>query len=299
MKCETPDIGDTLVSMLQQTKVPPVTPNPLSNLLAQVSAPPKSSLPVRGMFAVLAGPPGTGKSSWAAQWPSPEAIIDPRDEGMIDLIYEGLVDMPLSSVFKSINYNSYLGNLQAAVTSPSKTVICESITGMQALCEDICLTETYQNDGFKFNHFQSGPIFAANHYFQKLLDVMIRLQNVGKHVILIGHTKPGTIKNFMGEDYAGIIMGCTGATALRIQAACMNVLVLVDNPETAKNTTGMGLRAGTDSTRWMFSQANPRFPSKNRMGITAEFPFPSSAKEAYLEFCRRTKRNPKTGFRVQ
>ena len=104
------------------------------------------SLPKRGTLTCIVGPPGSGKSSLAAQFPSPEAVIDPRDEGLIDLIYEGLVPIKLDDVHKSTSFGSYKTNLAACEHSPSRTVVCEGIIGVQALCHDEASKKDYESD---------------------------------------------------------------------------------------------------------------------------------------------------------
>ena len=257
----------------------------------------KPSMPLRGMLACLVGPPGCGKSSFVAQWPSPEAIIDPRDQGLVDLAYEGLISLPLSKIHTATDFDSYKNNLSVAVAGQSKTLILESITGIQALCHDaVAIADFEGKQDAKFLSYQTGPISAADRYFQQLLDLMLKAQALGKHVWLIGHTKIGTVKNVTGEDYMGTIMGCTGAMALRIQAAFTNVFVLADSPDTNKKSTHL-VKGSSNFVRWMYPHTNPLFPSKNRMGLVCEFEFPSDPKEAYLEFCKRTNRSPSTGYR--
>lgn len=264
-----------------------------------LGAPPKPALtpalPPRGMLMCLVGPAGCGKSSFAAQFPSPEAIIDPRDEGLIDLIYEQQISMKLEQVHKSANFEEYKSNLSMAVQGRSKTIICESITGIQAMCYQSSSKNDYDNDlsHKKFLNYQNGPITAAEKYFQVLLDLMLKAQNLGKHVILIGHTVPKQTANLEGDDYLSMLLGADKQMTLKIKATFMNIFVIAHEAVLKEGTT----RASSQTKRWLFAHENPKYPSKNRMGIQSEFLFPTTAKGAYLEFCTQTNRDLRTAYR--
>ncbi len=167
----------------------------------------------------LVGPAGCGKSSFAAQFPFPEAVIDPRDEGLIDLIYEQQISMKLEQVHKSKDYDAYHSNLAMAVQGKARTIICESVTGIQAMCYQASSKNDYDNDlsHKKFLNYQNGPITAAEKYFQKLLDLMLKAQNLGKHVILIGHTVPKQQANLEGDDYLAMLLGADKQMTLKIK----------------------------------------------------------------------------------
>ena len=254
------------------------------------------ALPKRGMLICLLGPAGYGKSSLAAEFPAPEAIIDPRDEGLIDLIYEGLIPMKLQDVHKSTSFTSYKNNLQASLSTPSKTVICESLTGIQALCQDEASAKDYEGDRStsKFYNYQAGPRTAADKYFQQLLDLMLKLQNIGKHVILVGHTVANIEKNQEGEDYLATFIGADKQTTARIKTTFQNIFVIVDITKTFKK--GSTVKPSESST-WIFPQVCSKYPSKNRLGLKQEFIYPSSSKAAYLEVMKQCRRNPATGYR--
>lgn len=256
-----------------------------------------TALPPRGLLCCLVGEAGCGKSSFATQWPSPEAIVDPRDEGLIDLIYEGLIPMKIEQVHRSANYLQYFNNLKASVAGSAKTLICESITGIQAMCYAHASHIDYDNDlsHKKFLNYQNGPITAAEKYFQALLDLMLVAQNKGKHVLLIGHIVNKTKPNLEGEDYLSMLLGADKQMTLKISATFMNIFVIAQ--EMIVSEGGDKKKGSSTYKNWMFAHKNPKYPSKNRMGIVSEFLFPSTAKEAYVTFCDKTNRDPRTGYR--
>lgn len=254
-------------------------------------------LPKRGLFICLVGPAGTGKSSLAAEFPSPEAIIDPRDEGMVDLAHEGLISIPLERIHKSTSFLKYRSNLEASLASSSKTIICESITGIQALCHDEACKMDYEGDRStsKFYNYQAGPRTAADKYFQQLLDLMLKAQNLGKHVILIGHTVANMEKNQEGEDYLATFINADKQVTSRIRATFQNILVIVEVAETYKK--GSIVKSQDTSSRWIYPHANNKYPSKNRLGLRSPIKYPEDQKQAYLEIMKAMRRDPKTGYR--
>lgn len=259
----------------------------------------KPSLPPRGLLCCLVGPAGCGKSSFAAQWPGVEAVIDPRDEGLIDLIYEQQVPLTLDQVHRSDTYDKYRNNLSAAVAGKARTIVCESITGLQAMCYAEASKKDYDNDlsHKKFLNYQNGPITAAEKYFQVLLDLMLKAQNLGKHVWLIGHTVHKTAANLEGEDYLTMLLGADKQLTLKIKSTFMNIFVIAQELVPPEEGFKKGqVKAGTHRT-WLFPHTNLKYPSKNRCGLTHEWLWPSNAKEAYSTFCKETNRDPRTGYR--
>lgn len=270
----------------------------------ELTLPPTLSLPAayqepkRGLLSLILGPAGTGKSSFCAQWPNPTFIIDNRDEGILDLISERQVPLSASQVTQCDSHSGYCAALLRAVNSDYQSIICESLLGIIALSMDHCSREQHGGDRSpkSFLNFQAGPISAIDKFLDDMVSLMMMGQNRGKHVWLVGHTEQATAKNIAGSDYLAAKMAADKRATALVAARFMNVFVLADeiNVEGRANQVG---KVASDSTRWMFPHANPRYPSKNRMGLTCEFPFPPNAKDAYIKFCEVTSRNPRTGYR--
>jgi hypothetical protein len=148
-----------------------------------------------------------------------------------------------------------------------------------------------------FLNYQAGPIQADNKYFKTLIDIMQLCQNRGKHVLLMGHTKVQPVKNPGGDDWLAASLACNERFAIRIGATFSNIFHIVDLVSTSGRDTTKS-KASSESTRFVYVNANPQYVAKNRLGLIAGFPFPSSGKEAFLKFCSETKRSPKTGYKL-
>lgn len=254
----------------------------------------------RGMFSILLGPPGSGKSSFCAEWPSPEFVTDPRDQGILDLQAEGLIKIPEGRLHTCSSFEGYKNNLQIAVRSPSKTIVCESMIGVQALCWDHVSKAHHQGDtsNKSFLNYQAGPIQATDHYYSSLLDLMREAQSLSKHVWFVGHTKVGTQKTVLGDDQLAVMAAFNTERLWNLtEATCMNVFVLAMETSPARDVNKTTSKVTSEFNMWMFGHKNPHYPSKNRMGVTQQFIFPSTPREAFLKFCVETKRDPKTGYR--
>jgi hypothetical protein len=261
--------------------------------------PTQPSLPVRGFFAAILGRPGSGKSTFASYWPDPVAVIDYRDQGLLDLASEGLLapGLTIDRISVCDHFEKYLASLQAAVAGPRKTIICESIIGIQSLCESYTSTKDFEGDRSdrRFLNYQAGPRTAANFYMQQLLDCMLQAQNKGKHVLLIGHVATGMEKNILGNDFLAGRLSASKAMTERILATMMNVFVFVNEAETVydKGT----FKSNKTTNRLCYPHECSEYPSKNRLGLTGPFDINGSPQEMFLKFCAKTRRNPKTGYR--
>lgn len=262
------------------------------------TAPVPSALPPRGMLLCLLAPPGMGKSSFGAEWPAPHFVIDPRDEGIIDLIYEGAVNLSMASVHQCSDYTGYKSNLHNCINNPAcKTIVCESVGGIMDLCWAACSTEQFDGDlsKKKFLNFQDGPTIADQRYFAPLCDLMQMAQRRGKHVILMGHIKTKQKPNVAGEDWLESTLAADKYMTARVEKTFQNILQMADVVSTLGKK--IGVKAESDFQRFVYTHQNPQYFAKNRMGLTSAFQCPMTAKAFYFKFCEVTHRNPKTGYR--
>lgn len=256
--------------------------------------------PPRGILLAVIGEPGTGKSSFADQWPACRFVIDPRDEGIVDLCYEGLTKTSLESIYRSTDYTTYKNNIIKATNDLScKTIVCESVDGIQDLCMDHCSRTDHGGDTgpTSFRNYQAGPIQADAKYFKDLVDLMQAAQNRGKHVILVGHIKTKPKPNPGGADWLRDTLSCDDRFAARIGKTFSAIMQVVD----LANVSGRDVtrsKATSGVNRFAYISANPQYFAKNRMGLLGGFMVPGTAAEMYSAWCTFAKRSPKTGYRI-
>lgn len=263
-------------------------------MLAKLTAP-QQPISTRGVLVFLISQPGMGKSSMLSQFPNCRFIVDYRDQGILDLIDYGAVPLPRKNVVVCGDFASYHKALAESVDGNWQTIVCESLVGIQAICEDLCLLKDYDSKLNTFNNFSNGTRAAANTYFQALLDLMLKGQNLGKNMFLTGHSKVGTGKNISGEDWVSATTQCAPAFAARLEATFANIFHIGATVSTM--STGARIKAtGYDVN--MYTTWNPFFPAKNRMGLSVNIPYPNNLKEAYKALCQGLKLSPLTGTRI-
>ena len=258
----------------------------------------------RGVLVCLIGLAGTGKSSLLAQFPNCEFIVDKRDQGILDLMdYSETtgVNLPRSSVTVCDNYLNYKGTLEAAIEGPSDTIVLESLVGIQSFCDDYTMSHDYDSAsnpkaGNQFVNYRQGLILSANVHFQALIDLMIRGQNSGKNIFLTGHSKIGSGKSVTSEDWVSQVLENSPEIGRRVNASFATILHIGQSVATIKPAGKV--RATGDIVYSIYTELNPYFPAKNRMGLHGEIEYPSSPQEAYLVLCKALKLDPNTGKRL-
>lgn len=251
---------------------------------------------------MLIGQPGMGKSSFCAEWPGVRFCIDPRDEGIINLLYEGLLPktVQLDHILRCVDYTGYKNNLTKLINDPNcRTIVCESVIGIQNLCWDHCSRTDHGGDTGprSFLNFQAGPIQADYKYFKELTDMMQQAQNMGKHVILTGHTESKEKENVEGEDWLQATLAADKRFAKRIGVTFQNIFHITDLVA-LEGKKGDHKAGGFQ--RFVFTTAQPKYFAKNQMGLSMGFIFSQiSGREAFLGFCSHCKRDPKTCYRLR
>lgn len=253
----------------------------------------------------LIGLPGVGKSSILSHFPNVKFICDKRDQGILDLIdYSSTTGVKLSpeDVVIVNSYNLLLGELQAAQHDTEHTTfVIESFVGIQSLCNDHTMVTDYDfptnpRAANLFVNYRNGHDISANVHFQRLVDIMISLQNSGRNVWCTGHSKVGMEKNITGDDWVSQVLDLSPEMARRVKASFANILHIGQSVSTAK--AGSKNRAMGEYTSCIYTDINPLFPAKNRMGLHDAINYEYGADNAYLGLCKALKLNPKTGLRL-
>lgn len=225
-------------------------------------------------------------------------ICDPRDQSVKDLVSYGSISTP-ADIIVAQDFTSFLQAITDFRQSDHKVLVCESMTGIGALCDDMALITDFGNDKYKFVNFQNGYITAANVYFQKLIDEWLACQDLGKIVFVTAHTKvSGSGKNVTGEDWVSSALDTTPQIGRRLQATFPNIF----NIGWYTSTEKVGARQkATDMKLKLYTGFNPLFPGKSKLGLTlddAEIDYPSSMEKVYELYCRLFRLSPETNKRT-
>lgn len=252
----------------------------------------------RGQLIALIGAPGLGKSTLACQWPQPiEAIIEKSDQGILDLAYNRLIPLKSEDIRLCDNYDQFKNTLNAAIDGPSATIVVENLRGFQALCLDYVSAVYHKGDrsNQSFLNYQAGPRQACDQFFTPLIQTMLKGQQRGKNIIFVGHSRPSTKQNNTGEDWLSDIIELDKAFSAVLCSAFSNVFHIVDDTMTEKQS---GRFKASGACRVMYVAANPFYFAKNRMGLKGEILITENPRDAYLDYCKKARLDPTTGYRI-
>jgi hypothetical protein len=156
---------------------------------------------------VCYGPPGVGKTSLFARSKRHAFIIDPQEEGILQLQEHNQVIKP-AEVLTIPTWQQLLALDQAVNVKRWRslgvdTLVFDSATGFEMLCfEHYCRTN-FDNDWSKegFYSFQQGPKQAAKMEWTKLIRVFDSLRHSGFNIALLAHSVVKPFSNPVGGDH--------------------------------------------------------------------------------------------------
>jgi hypothetical protein len=231
---------------------------------------------------------GWGKTSLAAQTPSPIFIQSRGETGLETLIQNGLVsETPAFPECQSWSDINDAVDTLLHEQHPYKTLVMDTVNGAERLCHEHVCERDFGGDWGEhgFLSYGKGPKVSIADWLL-LLQKLDRLRNEkGMTIFLLGHAKVGTFKNPQGADFdryqAEMDKETYAVTAKWADS------ILFGNFET---TVNQGKKAASDLSRKgkavdvyraLFTQRMPAFDAKNRLGLPAEVEMGESPEEAW------------------
>lgn len=258
----------------------------------------------RGRLILIVGPPGSGKTTFAAQFPNTYWITDPSETGIIDLIDSRQVNVPLSNIHKPFDdWNQLTYFTNEMIISPNRvipeqtqTIVYESVTGFEMQAHKVTCLVHHKNDWSErgFMNFQNGYRQAANEYINPFMVQLQQLRERGFNVILTAHSDITTQKNPSGVDYLYETCRCNVKyTWPVIHSKMENIFFLSYRVEAEKeNKSARGKAKGYSKT--LFVNKTPYQDAKNRCGLQADIEAECSAQQLYMKLCQAARWNPLT-----
>ena len=154
----------------------------------------------RALSCIIYGESGIGKTSFAASFERPAFIIDPNEGGIYDLVASKQLPEPVSiETVQDFNELQDIGSRLASTYAKDgiKTVIFDSLTGLEYLCFQRFCEDEYNGDWSKegFMAYYQGPRGAAKSIWPKFLMSLNDFTHEGIDVILVGHSQVKPFQN--------------------------------------------------------------------------------------------------------
>lgn len=222
-------------------------------------------LPQHGKFLMLYSEAGMGKTTLAACFPSPVFITTAGEQGIHLYKQRGLVDKKIPVIGLdppqanedivagqgSPGWNKLLTALErfASGNHDKKTLIIDSVSGLQDLCFQHCASMLFGGDmnDKEFTSFFKGYAKAAEQYWgPQFLRQCLEIVKKGYNVILIAHSAPKEVENPTGPNYTRYepslskpIWSLTKKDLHGVYFMGQEVLVAVDAKTKSKKTQSM------------------------------------------------------------
>lgn len=252
-------------------------------------APSKNTVPWRdAMSVVVHGLPGVGKTEFGAAFPNPYFIIDPNETGINDLVNYGRVHKPLG--VQEVSSFGHLLRVGEAVSTllklGVKTLIYDSMTGMENLCFQSHCAEHFDNDWSDrgFFAYQRGPKNAANTDWVEFIETLNTIMAEGISVILIAHTESKVYSNPTGPDHDRYVPFMDKTTWQQIHRWGSVVMFYGYHYSVLKE--GIKSKAQENVERQLYTEWSPAYDAKNRFGLEPVIEAGDSGKEAFANFCK-------------
>lgn len=250
----------------------------------------------RGLGLVFYGTEGVGKTSLAIQFGQlgPATMLSVRESGYDDLQMVG--DIP--NGVDNINVKSYEDLIKAVKEFKGKTLIVDSLMGVQALLFDyVCRTQYHGKwDGEKgFTSYWMGQRVDSPPEFDKLLDQFDYHLNHGRNVILIGHVFTVVLPNTLGADFKSHVVALDDGDKGGLRSCLMrwapNVLFMNISLDIRVATEGKGDivtegKAHDNDKRLMYTTKSPGHAAKNRLHLPPVIFLGESAEEGFANFIK-------------
>jgi hypothetical protein len=239
----------------------------------------REKLKSRGRTFLLYGKPGIGKTELAAAFKKPVFLVDPQEDGILDLQANGDApeDIP---VYELEDEADLLKTLKGAPGMDCETVVIETLAGIEALIFNAAYARDKYKSWEKFEAFATGPRSCVR-TARDIVDLLSKIANTGKTVVMTAHSQIKKYSNPTGEDYDIILPQVTKQIWDPFAKWFQNVFymsldVQVDTDDRDALKKSKGLSCGD---RTLHVNVSAAFEAKNRYRLPDEIDMGKSGAE--------------------
>lgn len=214
-------------------------------------------------FVVLYGPEGIGKSTFAADAPSPIFLSEPGGSDELDI-----ARMPDIATMEDVD--AALDEL-ANEAHDYKTLVVDTADYVEPLIfEQVCRLAKKSNiEDFGYG---KGYVLALDRWRELIAKFNVLRTTRGMHVIVLAHSQLKTLHNPTGDDYERYTMKLAKGSAPLLKESAMAVLFTDFVSYTERDANTKRVKAFGDGSRIIYTEHRPAFDAKNRYGLPFEIP---------------------------
>lgn len=241
----------------------------------------------RPLALIIYAQSGLGKTSFASAFPDPVFIIDPNEQGIIELVEEGQVKKPkdIIEVQAFTELESIGDRAEEFAEDGVQTVVFDSLTGLEYLCFDQFCEEEYDGDWSKegFMSYQQGPASAAKSLWPRFLKSTNSFIQAGLNVIMIAHSQVKSFNDPMNPSYDKFTPYLHKETWQQTHRWASMVLFMNMEVQTTKEG-GKTKALENGLQRNVYTEPSPLYDAKHRHGLEPVFETGSSHEECFENF---------------
>lgn len=240
---------------------------------------------------VMYGRSGQGKTSTAAQFLKPIFLMARGEDGLITLANAGqIADTPFVPGQTGDTINSYFeltSTLDALIreTHDYRTVVLDAWVGFETLAQQhVCETQ-FGGDWGEHGYASYGKgdrafVREIENLFARYLKILVTHKKMT--VVILAHTVVKTFQNPEGPNYDQYV-GSPNDKIWPIVTRNADEIWFMHTPVGTKKADKADKKAiGTsDGSRCIYTQAQPAFEAKTRLGLPACIDLGKSPQEAY------------------
>lgn len=226
-----------------------------------------------------------GKTSWAAQAPSPVFLMTRGEDGLLTLMKSGQVKPTKHFPDPACSWNDLKLALNELVVKdhPYKTLVLDTLNGAERLCHEDFVERECDGNWQNFDAYGRGPKLAVKGFIE-LTQLLDDLRRKGMGIICLCHSMVKTFNNPEGPNYDRWEPVLAKESWAHVDR--WTDMILFGAFETItedKRNTGKA-KARDGQTRLIMTERHAAYDAGNRHGLPPEIECGGSAEEGWKNF---------------
>ena len=231
------------------------------------------------------GPPGAGKTSFGSQFRECLFMIDNQETGIQTLKANGIVkgDIPVLPIMD--NWEDVIACLKEIVAAdiPYKTLVIDTLGGMERLCHNYCRERDFKGNNGKFVAFAAGNRTSLP-YWNEFLGLLDQIRDKGITILALAHSEVRNTRNPQGDDYDIWQPSLSKESMIAVTKWADSVIFVSPAIELDDDAKGTKAKAKGGFALEAHCQPDAAYVAKNRMNLPFKIDLGDSAESAFQEF---------------